>query len=71
MQTSDTQPVRAIEPLLTVEDLMKVFPMMSRWSVYRLVGHGDIPHVRIGRRIYFDPAAVRRYIADRGVGDAP
>ena len=38
--------------LLTVENMAEVLDASTR-TIYRLVENGDLPHVKVGRRIYF------------------
>lgn len=39
---------------------------LSRWRVYELVRKGVLPHVRINRRVLFDPTKVEEWIAAGG-----
>ena len=43
--------------LLTVADVARML-RLSKASVYKLVADGDLPHVRVGNRIRFVPAAL-------------
>jgi excisionase family DNA binding protein len=36
------------------------------WRVYALVSEGSLPHVRIGRRIMFDPRKVAKWVDEGG-----
>lgn len=48
----------------TVADRLGVQP----WAVYDLARRGILPHVRIGRRVRFDPHKIEAWIADGGNG---
>lgn len=39
---------------------------MGKWAVYDLAKRGTLPHVRIGRRVRFDPAQIETWIANGG-----
>lgn len=44
---------------------------IPEWRVYERVRAGDLPHVRIGRAVRFDPAAVRAWIENGGTSPGP
>ncbi len=46
-------------PLLRVDELVGLIPGMSRSAAYNAVGRGELPSVRVGRRIYVPNAALR------------
>lgn len=48
--------IKGIEPLAKYLDT-------SEWSIRNLIRKGRIPHVKIGRRIYFDKEVIDRWIA--------
>lgn len=47
--------------LWTVQD-MAVFLRTTPAAVFKSVERRQIPHIRLGRRILFDPAAVREWL---------
>ena len=53
--------------LLTAEELAAQIGL-SRFRLYELCRGGLIPHVRVGRSIWFDPKAVAEWIAAGGTG---
>lgn len=71
MQTGDKLLPGAIEPLWTVEDAAKYLRKSKRWVQYALLvpetEPGSMPHIRIGRNVRFEPAALREWI----VADCP
>jgi excisionase family DNA binding protein len=54
------------EPLWDVKDLA-TFVKTTPDAVYRWVELGLVPHLRLGRSIRFDPAAIREWLATRAV----
>lgn len=40
------------------------------WRIYELCRKGLIPHVRIGRRVKFDPQAIEEWISKGGAATA-
>lgn len=48
-------------PLWNVEDVADFLRVRNK-AVYRLVEAGDLPHIKIGRRVRFEPAAIERYV---------
>jgi excisionase family DNA binding protein len=56
-----------LEPLLDVDDLTRLLKL-PRKSVYRLVEEDDLPTLRVGRRLRFDPVEVREWLAARRNG---
>jgi excisionase family DNA binding protein len=61
---SDT--AQTLPRLATAEELSSQMKNVSRHRLYELCRRGEIPHVRIGRSIRFDPTAVRRWIENGG-----
>ncbi len=49
--------------LLTTDDLLAILPI-SRSTLSRLVRSGELPHLRVGHRIFFKPSAVARFLSD-------
>lgn len=41
---------------------------ISQHRVYELARTGDLPHVRLGRSMRFDPAAIESFIKGGGTG---
>ncbi|MHB8927097.1 MAG: helix-turn-helix domain-containing protein [Bacillota bacterium] len=68
-----TDPLRALEPLLTVREVAKLLKL-DRSSAYDLIATGEIAHVRLSpKRIRVKPAALTEYIerhAGRGAVEA-
>lgn len=56
--------VCAVEPLLTVRETAKTLSLCER-KVWSLVAGGEIPAVRIGRAVRFDPTDLRTWIDAR------
>ena len=42
----------------------------SRDAVYKLVERKQIPHIRLGRRLLFDPAKIRKWLEEHEVAAA-
>ncbi len=60
-------------PLLSVEDLLKAVPSWpgGRSSVYEAIKRGDLPSVRIGRRVLIPTAALRHLLCLDEVAAGP
>jgi len=58
------------EPLWTLDDMTR-FLRVSRSTLFRMVGRGEVPHVRIGKKIYFVRAAVEAWLKDKQQGGGP
>lgn len=54
------------EKLWTVPQVAKLFGTSASW-VYKAVERGEIPCVRLGTMVRFDPIAVRRFVEARSV----
>ena len=61
-------PISVRRPIIEAGDLPGVYlpATISRQRVYEMCAQGLIPHVRIGRRIYFDPAALEKWLEQGG-----
>jgi excisionase family DNA binding protein len=55
------------EPLWTLDDMTR-FLHVSRTTLFRMVKKGEVPHVRIGRKIYFVKEAVQRWLEAKQQG---
>jgi excisionase family DNA binding protein len=55
---------RGIEPLVRAEAVARELAVAPR-TVFVMAARGEIPCVRIGRAVRFDPRAIRRFI-ERG-----
>jgi excisionase family DNA binding protein len=55
------------EPLWTLDDMTR-FLHVSKTTLFRMVKKGEVPHVRIGRKIYFVKAAVESWLANKQQG---
>ena len=53
--------------LLTPKDLAE-FLQVSRAAISQWCGRGDLPFIRLGRAIRFDPKLIRDWISDREQG---
>ena len=62
---------RALQPsLLKPHDAAALLNVSAR-SLWSLYNRGEIPVVRIGKAVRFDPADLERWIADRKTGGRP
>ena len=50
------------ENLLTIREAAE-FLRTSPHGVYKLVERRRVPHIRVGRKLLFDPAALRAWIS--------
>ena len=57
-----TIPDPAVRPTLTVEEASEALGV-SRTSAYEAVRNGEIPSIKIGRRVVVPTAALRRLLA--------
>lgn len=55
--------------LLTVEEAAKSL-RVNRLTLYRRVTANTIPHLRVGRKILFDPAALRAWMEQTAAKEA-
>ncbi len=55
--------------LISLSDAAR-FLDVSRSTLYKWVERSFIPHIRIGKRIKFDPKALESWIASRTVEEA-
>jgi helix-turn-helix protein len=44
------------QPLLRPDDLVQLLPGMGRSAVYEAIRRGELPSIRVGRRIYIPTA---------------
>jgi excisionase family DNA binding protein len=58
--------LKKLESLWNVADAA-AFLNTSRNAVYKLVERKQIPHFRLGRKVLFDPAKLRRWLEDHHV----
>lgn len=49
------------QPTMTVDEVAPFYGL-GRWSAYEAVRRGDIPSLRVGKRILIPTAAVRRHL---------
>jgi excisionase family DNA binding protein len=52
------------EQLLTVQQVAKWLGMSVPW-IYKATERGDLPYLRIGQAIRYDPGAIRSYLETR------
>jgi excisionase family DNA binding protein len=69
MTTTGLVPDPAVEPTMQVERVSRALHI-SRAAAYEAVKNGEIPSIRIGRRIVVPTAAVRRMLLLDGGPDA-
>jgi excisionase family DNA binding protein len=63
-----TKPSTGSEPLLVgVEEAARLLNVCSR-TLWTLTQSGNLPHLRIGRRVLYPVEGLRRWIADRTSG---
>lgn len=65
----DQIPDPQVRPTITVEEGMPFYGL-SRSAMFKAVARGDIPSIRVGRRILLPTAAVRRQLQLDEVPDA-
>lgn len=58
-----------IEPLLDARDLVRARIFQDEEAVWRAARKRQLPHVRVGRRIKFEPEAVRQWVAGLRQGE--
>lgn len=63
-----TEQDASAEPLRDVHYVCNLLGGVSRHRIYDLVRRDLLPHVRVGRRIYFDRTQLEAFIADGGRG---
>jgi excisionase family DNA binding protein len=57
---------RAVAEKLIRADAVAELLDVDRYRVYELAREGNLPHVRLGRAVRFDPVAIREWIAQGG-----
>ena len=55
------QPLPLEDELMSVEDVCKLLGK-SKSAIYRAVRYHDIPFIRQGNRLYFDRAAIKKWL---------
>lgn len=60
---------RELPRLLTADEVARQTGL-SKGRIYELAREEDMPHVRLGRAVRFDPVAVREWIASGGTGSS-
>jgi predicted DNA-binding transcriptional regulator AlpA len=53
----------AQKKLLDIHELEEIYGL-KHWTVRTLCSQSKIPHIKIGRRVFFDPAAIDAWIAE-------
>ena len=51
-----------IEPLLTIEEVQKIFGGVARRTILRMIDSGDLVKVKVRKRVLIEPESVREYI---------
>ena len=64
MTRVDAPPTATLEPLLSIEEVAEVLRVSQR-SVYRLLGRGELPSLKVGHRTLVEPRDVRQFIDDQ------
>lgn len=59
-----TRPTDKPLPLLTVDDVAESLQSSAK-TVRRLIEHGDLPHLRVGRLVRVRPEDFERFIKER------
>ncbi len=59
MKTKETTALG--DRLVSVGELAS-FLNVSTAVIYRLIGEGTLPYVRVGRQVRFSPTAIRQYL---------
>jgi excisionase family DNA binding protein len=62
---SNELPRAPIRPLLTVGELLRIIPVSSS-TLTGLIDSGRLPAIRIGKRRFFAPDAVERFLHSCG-----
>jgi len=57
--------------LLTYEQVMQIFQLKDRSSLYRRIKKGELRQINIGSRVYFKESEVRSLIDSRHTGSRP
>ena len=57
------------EPLWAAEDVARFLKMSKSW-VYHASQRGELPHVRIGASLRFDPSSIRAWLRRRSNPEA-
>jgi excisionase family DNA binding protein len=57
--------------LLSPDEAATYLGLGSRWAIYRLVSHGDLPVIRLARKLRLDRDDLDRLIETRKVSDGP
>ena len=55
------------EKLWDISQLVKNYPAFTEHSIRWKLRFGQIPHVRIKRRIYFDPEEINRWVQENKI----
>lgn len=50
------------EKLWDIDQLIKNYPALKKWGVRWRVRMRTIPIVKIGRRVYFDPVEIAKWV---------
>lgn len=66
---SDVGSLPKVEPLWNVKDLC-AFLKTSTNAVYKLVERKQVPHIRLNRKVLFDPQTIRNWLHQHAVRNA-
>jgi hypothetical protein len=50
------------QPLMRVADVERALPQFGRTAIYDAINRGDIPSLRVGRRLFVPTAELRRML---------
>ena len=55
------------DKLWDINMLLEHYPALKLWGVRSMIRYRTIPIVRLGRRIYFDPEEIDKWISDHKI----
>lgn len=67
LPSMDTKAKTITDKLWDIQQLIQNYPAFSHWGVRWMVKTRRIPMVRLGRRIYFRPEEIERWIAANSI----
>jgi predicted DNA-binding transcriptional regulator AlpA len=61
--TIDTPGANLKRKLLDIDDLVEAYGF-KRWTIRTYCSQRKIPHIKIGRRVFFDPVSIEAWIQE-------
>lgn len=61
MSVSTDQPTAVLPKLISADELAQAIGV-NRWRIYELVRQGQLPHVRLGLTVKFDPTKIAAWL---------